>query len=220
MGDEVGIIGGTGPLGRGLALRFAKARMSVRIGSRDPERAREIVAGLADRLGEDAARVVGVGNADATEAEMVVVAVPFEGLRPALEPLADRLRDRIVVSAVNPLAFDGDGPYSLVVPEGSAAELCVALLPGARVAAAFHSLSARQLGRLDEPMDDDVLVLSDDEDAMARTVELAARIDGVDGLAAGPLRLAAPLEGLTAALIAVNQRNRCHAGVRLTRVPR
>jgi 8-hydroxy-5-deazaflavin:NADPH oxidoreductase len=215
----VGILGGTGGLGKGLAARLARAGVSVIVGSRAPERAEAAATDIAGWLGDDAGDLRGAGNLEAAAADLVIVSVPFEGLAEALEPLADTLVGKVVVSVVNPLGFDAQGPYPIPVAEGSAAQAVAALLPGARVAAAFHSVSSVALQRLDQAMEDDVPVVGDDEDAVARTIEFAERIDGVRAFPAGPLRLAGPLEALTPVLIAVNQRHRCHVGLRLSRLP-
>ncbi len=156
-GLVIGILGGTGDQGRGLAFRFARAGHPVIIGSRMPERARA-VAGL---LGH---HVQGMANRYAArEASVVIAAVPYEGHHDLLTSLAPELAGKIVVDCVNPLGFDDQGAYPLPVPEGSAAEQAAALLPDSRVVAAFHHVSAVLL--LDpevESMDLDVLVLGDD----------------------------------------------------------
>lgn len=215
---EIGIIGGTGALGRGLASRWLTAGVDVVLGSRDAARAEAAAAELRTELGDVAGTVTGRGNVEAAGAPVVVLAVPYDGLDAVLEPLVDAVTDRIVVSAVNPLAFDAKGPYNEVVAEGSVAEAIAAKLPGARMTAAFHSVSSRELGRLDRPLDDDVPVVGDDDEAVATVVDLANRIDGVRAYAAGSLRMSAPLEALTALIISVNKRHKAHAGLRLSRL--
>jgi 8-hydroxy-5-deazaflavin:NADPH oxidoreductase len=217
----VSILGGTGGLGKGLGARWAQAGIDVIVGSRSPERAAAAAEDLAGMVGEAAPHVRGAGNLEAAQAgDVTVVSVPFEGLDEALAPLGDALDGRIVVSVVNPLGFDGAGPYSLPVAEGSAAEAVARRLPGARVVAAFHSVSSVELQRLEGPMDDDVPVVGDDEEAVAVAVELAERIEGIRSFPAGPLRLAAPLEDLTAVLISINKRHRSHVGLRFSRLSR
>jgi 8-hydroxy-5-deazaflavin:NADPH oxidoreductase len=121
-----------------------------------------------------------------------------------------------VVDCVNPLGFDGRGPYPLAVPEGSAAEQAAALLPGSRVCAAFHHVSAVVLADPDvDHIDLDVLVVGDDREATAQVQALAGRIPKVRGVYAGSLRNAHQIEALTANLIAVNRRYRAHAGIRI-----
>jgi NADPH-dependent F420 reductase len=207
----VGIIGGTGPQGRGLAKRFAEGGVSVVLGSRDAERAKQV----ADELGGD---VEGLANADcAQRADVVVIAVPWDGHRDQLESLAAELAGKIVVDCVNPLGFDKQGPFGLDVAEGSAAQQAQALLPGSTVVAAFHHLSAVSL--LDDEVTDigaDVLVLGDDREACDLVQELASRIVGCRGVYAGRLRDAGQVEALTANLIAINKRYKSHAGLRVT----
>lgn len=217
MVDRIGFVGGTGPLGKGLAARWARAGIVTAIGSRRDERGRQAAADIAELAGAGAAAVLGGSNLEVLEgADVVVITVPFEGLDEALAPLAGQLEQRIVISAVNPLAFDAAGPYPVPVTEGSAAAAVAARLPGARVTGAFHSLSARTLARVEQPMDDDVPVVGDDEQAVQVTMELAARLEGVRPLMAGPLRLAGPVEDLTTVLLALNKRYRAHAGVRFS----
>ncbi len=221
MVERIGFVGGTGPLGKGLAARWARAGIVTAIGSRRAERGQQAAAAIAELAGDGAAEVLGGSNVEvAAGADVVLVTVPFGGLDEALAPLAEQLTDRIVVSAVNPLAFDAAGPHPVPVAEGSAAAAVAARLPGARVVGAFHSLSARTLARVEQPMDDDVPVVGDDEQAVQVVVELAARLEGVRPLMAGPLRLAGPVEDLTTVLLALNKRYRAHAGVRFSGIDR
>ena len=212
---RVGILGGTGPQGRGLGRRFAMAGHQVLLGSRDAGRAQEAAAALAG-----AGDVTGVDNAGATDADVVVVAVPYEGHADLLTALADRLEGKVVVDCVNPLGFDKQGPYPLEVADGSAAQEAQRLLPGSSVVAAFHHVSAVLL---DDPevtdIPGDVLVLGEDREVVGRVVELAASIPGARGVYAGRLRLARTVEGFTANLIAVNRRYKTHAGIAVTGLP-
>lgn len=209
----VGVLGGTGPQGRGLAMRLAAAGMPVVLGSRDAARAAE------------AAAAVGYGVSGATNrecagaADTVVVAVPYAGHAALLADLADDLADRLVIDCVNPLGFDAQGPYALEVPEGSAAQQAAALLPRSRVVAAFHHVSAVLLeDRSVSSIDTDVLVLGDDRDDTDLVCDLVALVPGMRGVYAGRLRNARQVEALTANLIAVNRRYKAHAGIRVTDV--
>jgi hypothetical protein len=207
----IGILGGTGEQGRGLARRFALAGNPVIIGSRSHDRAQ----GVAREIG-DSAR--GLANRDcAREADLVIAAVPWEGHGELLSGLAAELTGKIVVDCVNPLAFDKRGAYPLPVAEGSAAEQAAVLLPESRVVAAFHHVSAVLL--LDpqiETIDSDVLVLGDDRHATDTVQALAARIPGVRGVYAGRLRNCGQIEALTANLVSINRRYKGHAGLRIT----
>ena len=211
----VAVLGGTGPQGRGLARRFAAAGLPVVIGSRSAERAEETAATLAEATGGD---VTGADNEGAAGAgDIVIVAVPWDGHGDLLKGLATALAGKIVVDCVNPLGFDGRGPFAIPVPEGSAAQQAEALLPESRVCAAFHHVSAALLADpAVDRVDLDVLVLGDDRDAAAVVQALAQRIDGVRGVWAGRLRNAGQVEALTANLIAINKRYKVHAGVRVT----
>ncbi len=214
----VGILGGTGDQGRGLAYRFSRAGLRVLVGSRSAERGAAIAAEIAALPGAGAV-TGGANESVAAGADVVVVAVPWEGHRATLAGLRDQLAGRIVVDCVNPLGFDKQGPYALEVPEGSAAQQAAAVLPDSRVTAAFHHVSAVLLTDPDvDALDTDVLVLGDDREAAAVVQALACRIPGMRGIWAGRLRNARQVEGLTANLLAVNKRYKAHAGVRLTDV--
>jgi NADPH-dependent F420 reductase len=212
----VGLLGGTGPQGRGLALRLAVAGHRVLLGSRNAERAQAIVAELL--AGRDLP-VTGVANADAAAgADVVFLVFPFDGQAATLPGLAEAIGGKVVVDVVNPLGWDERGAYPLDVPEGSAAEQAQALLPAARVTAAFHHAPPRLLADLDREVETDVLVVGDDPEARALVIQLADQIPGCRGIDAGPLRLARQLEGLTAVIVEINRRYRIHAGVRVTRL--
>lgn len=209
----VGVLGGTGEQGRGLALRLARAGQPVIIGSRSAQRAEEIA-------GEMGGNVRGASNeVAAREAQIVIVAVPWDGHRELLQSLADDLADTIVVDCVNPLGFDKQGAFALDVPEGSAAEQAAGVLENSRVVAAFHHISAVLL--LDdavESIDTDVLVLGDDREATDMVRALAGRIPGIRGVYGGRLRNSGQVEAFTANLISMNRRYKAHAGVRITDV--
>ena len=210
-GLVIGILGGTGEQGRGLARRFAMAGNPVIIGSRSHDRAHAV----AREIGPNAR---GLANRDAArEASLVIAAVPWEGHSELLAALAPELAGKIVVDCVNPLGFDQRGAYPLPVAEGSAAEQAAGLLPGSRVVAAFHHVSAVLL--LDpevDTIDMDVLVLGDDRGATDLVQALAARIPGVRGVYAGRLRNCGQIEALTANLVSINRRYKAHAGLRIT----
>jgi NADPH-dependent F420 reductase len=209
----IGILGGTGDQGRGLARRFALAGHRVIIGSRQAERAAAAAEGLGSSLG-----IEGAANAQAArQADIVIVAVPWDGHGELLAALAGDLAGKIVIDCVNPLDFDARGCRVLPVPEGSAAEQAAAVLPGSTVVGAFHHVSAVLL--LDPEItefDLDVLVLGDDRQATDLVQALAARIPGMRGVYAGRLRNCGPVEGLTANLVSINRRYKAHAGIRIT----
>lgn len=212
----VGVFGGTGPQGRGLALRWAKAGLKVIIGSRKQERAEEAAAELRTLAGVQ--HISGLDNLEtAKQADVVLVAVPWEGHKPLLESLREALAGKIVVDCVNPLGFDKQGPFALPVEEGSAAQQAFALLPESRVTAAFHHVSAVSLEDLSvSQLDSDVLVLGDDREATDVVRALAETIPGFRGVYGGRLRNAHQVEAFTANLIAINRRYKAHAGIRIT----
>lgn len=215
-GLTVGIVGGTGPQGRGLAYRWARAGQSVLVGSRDARRAERAAAELS-ALPEVRRPIVGDDNAAVCRAaDVVVVAVPWDGHAAVLTGLATELSGRIVVDCVNPLGFDKQGAFAVPVPDGSAAQQAAALLPDSTVTAAFHHVSAVVLADPGiDRVDVDVLVLGEDRDAAAVVQALAGRIDGMRGVFAGRLRNAGQVEAMTANLISINRRYRTHAGLRI-----
>lgn len=215
--QTIAVLGGTGPQGRGLARRFAQAGLRVVLGSRTAERGAGAAAELAEATG---GTVTGAANADAAAAaEVVVVAVPWEGHADLLRELAPVLAGKVVVDCVNPLGFDKQGAYALDVPEGSATQQAAALLPQSRVVGAFHNVSAALLEDPEvERVETDVLVLGDDREATDLVQALADAVPGMRGIYGGRLRNAGQVEALTANLISVNRRYRAHAGVRVTDV--
>lgn len=216
-GLVVGVLGGTGPQGRGLARRLAMSGQQVVLGSRDAQRAATAAQELRSELVEPA-RIDGADNPGcASRADVVIVSVPWDGHRSLLAGLAGDLAGKVVIDCVNPLGFDKQGAYPLAVPEGSAAQQAGALLPDSRVVGAFHHVSAVLL--LDPQvaaLDLDVLVVGDDRGATDIAQALAGRIPGFRGVYAGRLRNAGQVEALTANLISINRRYKSHAGVRIT----
>ncbi|MEV0229223.1 NADPH-dependent F420 reductase [Nonomuraea sp. NPDC050786] len=210
-GLSIAILGGTGDQGKGLARRFALAGHQVLIGSRSAQRAQDAAADIG-------AGASGAENAVvAAQADIVIVAVPYEGHKALLESLRAELAGKIVVDCVNPLGFDKQGAYALPVAEGSAAQQAAAVLTESRVVAAFHHVSAVLL--MDpavEKVDLDVLVLGDDREATDTVQALAEVIPGVRGVYGGRLRNAHQIEALTANIISVNRRYKAHAGLRIT----
>jgi NADPH-dependent F420 reductase len=224
-GLSIGILGGTGDQGKGLARRFALAGHQVIIGSRNAERARQAANEIGLSLGADGgghggATPRGAENAAvATEADVVIIAVPWDGHKATIESLRTELTGKIVIDCVNPMGFDKQGAFALPVEEGSAAQQAAAVLAESRVVAAFHHVSAVLL--LDpsvEEIDLDVLVLGEDREATDLVQALAGRIPGMRGVYGGRLRNAHQVEALTANLISINRRYKAHAGFRVTDV--
>jgi 8-hydroxy-5-deazaflavin:NADPH oxidoreductase len=212
--DPVPIIGGTGALGFGLALRLARAGVPVIIGSRDPGRA----LAAAGRVGDGARGLV---NAEAAPSgPVVLMCVPFRSQSETLTNLRNVFEPgQILVDATVPLAaaVSGRATRLLGVPQGSAAEQAREMAPeGVDVVSAFHTVSAPVLADLDRHLDEDVLIAGDSRDAKARVAELVRRIPGLRPVDCGRLEVARLIEGITPLLISVNARNKTHAGVRLT----
>lgn len=204
----IGVVGGTGPLGRGLARRLAAAGHTVRIGSRDRARAEQTAASLG-------ADVQGLSNSEVCAAEIVIVAVPWSAHDATIDGLRVELEGRVVVDCVNPLGFDERGPYPLHVEAGSAAQQAQQLLPNSTVVGAFHHVSSELLLG-DDPLEGDVLVVGDDRDAAGQVIELVDSVEGLRGVFAGRLRNAGQVEALTANLIAINRRYKIQSGLRVT----
>lgn len=218
----IAILGGTGPAGLGLALRWTRAGETVIIGSRDAQRAQEAVARLKQKAG-DMARVSGMENSAAcAAADLLVLTVPFEGQAALLKQLKPAIRSgSILIDATVALAagVGGRASRTLGVWQGSAAQQAAELVPkGVSVVAAFHNLSAELLNG-DEALDCDVIVCSDDANAAQLTRGLAARIPGVRAIDGGKLENARILEQITALLIGLNIRHKGHGGIRITGLP-
>jgi NADPH-dependent F420 reductase len=218
----IAIIGGTGPAGMGLALRWARAGETIIIGSRNAQRAQQAAAEIQQKAGRNA-EVSGLENSAACAvADILMLTVPFEGQAALLKQLKPAISaGSILIDATVPLAASVGGRASrtLGVWQGSAAEQTAELVPeGVSVVAAFHNLSAELLAG-DAPLDCDVIVCSDDPDAAQLTRDLAAKIPGVRAINGGKLENARIVEHVTALLIGLNIRHKGHAGIRITGLP-
>ena len=218
----IAIVGGTGPEGSGLALRWAQAGENIVIGSRDAQRALETAGNLSASAGADK-KISGTENRFAcADAEIVVLTVPFSAHAETLKHIAPSLRaGQILIDATVPLAasIGGKPTRTLGVWQGSAAQQAAELVPeGVVVVAAFHNLAADLL-KQDGPVDCDVIVCSDDKSAGKRVRELARKIPGVRALDGGRLENARIIEQITAVLIGLNIRHKGHSGLRITGLP-
>jgi 8-hydroxy-5-deazaflavin:NADPH oxidoreductase len=215
----IGLLGGTGAQGRGLATRFALAGHEVRIGSRDPDRAADVASELTTTLrGRPGVGVVeGASNTEVVDGtDAVVLCTPYEAMAATVEPLTPALAHRVLISCVNPWAFDAEGPYAPDVAAGSAAQELAGLVPAAQVVAAFHHLPAPLLSQDGPPHEATVMVCGDDDEAKRITITLAAAVATHGGIDVGGLRHARHLEALTAVLIDINRRHDAHAGIHVT----
>ena len=219
MPDQVTVIGGTGALGAGLALRLAVAGVPVVIGSRDPDRARRAAARV--REGAGSADVRGLENGPAAEAsEVVFLCVPFRNQSETLTNLKNHLREgQLVVDATVPLAaaVSGRATRVLGVWQGSAAQQAAEMVPdGVRVVAALHTVNAPALRDLSQTLDEDVLVCGDRRQDKARAAAYIELVPGLRCVDAGRLEMARIAESLTALLIGINARYKTHAGIKVT----
>ncbi|HXN58951.1 MAG TPA: NADPH-dependent F420 reductase [Acidimicrobiales bacterium] len=212
---HVGILGGTGPAGRGVAARLAEAGIRVTIGSRDAERAAQVVAELVERAQVALDLVEGAHNAGAAAAELVVVATPWDSVIPTVRALREPLAGKVVISMVNALVKEGREMLALMPPRGSMAAAVQAALPDSLVAAAFHHLPASEMENLESGLEADVLVCSDHQEATAASVALIERMKGLRPLDAGSLNQAAAIEAFTAVCITLNIHYKAHSTLRL-----
>ncbi|WP_323783041.1 NADPH-dependent F420 reductase [Leisingera sp.] len=216
---KIAIIGGTGPQGQGLALRFARAGIAVALGSRDGARSAGIAADLMQKLPADAAQIEGLDNEAATKAadEMVVLAVPFSAHNATLEALKPHLAGKILVDIVVPLK-EGDPKKVEMPPEGSATEAAQALLgDDIPVIGALHNVSAATLNNLDWPINCDILVCGNSLPARKKVIELVRALE-VEGYNAGDAEAARCIEAITPILIRQNISKAVpftHAGIRI-----
>jgi hypothetical protein len=211
---NIAILGGTGKEGAGLAVRWAKLGHSIIIGSRDAERARAKAVELRDVA--HAIPIVGHSNAEAAAlGEVVVIALPANGLAATLPEVRQACRGKVVVSTVVPLTFGGPRLFT-PPPIGSSAEEVQALLPEARVVAGFHHIAAHELAEADHPIECDLLICGQDP-AARETVTQLGRSMGLRVLDVGPLTNAGPLEGITAVLATINRRYKLkNSGIKIT----
>ena len=218
----VSIIGGTGALGLGLALRLGREGIPVVIGSRVAERAEEAAVRAAEALPDGSFE--GLENGPAAErSDMVFVTVPFRSQSETYTNLKNHLREgQVVVDATVPLAaaVSGRATRVLGVWQGSAAQQAQEMVPdGVRVVAALHTVSAEMLRDLGHELDEDVLVCGDRKADKEAVMEQIGRIPGLRPVDAGRLEQARIVESLTAMLIGINARYKTHAGLRITGLP-
>lgn len=224
----IAIVGGTGPEGSGLALRWAQAGETVIIGSRDEKKASQAAAKIADQIQQAMvvparSKISGADNKSACDsADAVVLTVPFEAHAEMLKHLKPALHSgQILIDTTVPLAASVGGrpTRTLGVWQGSAAQQAAELVPeGVSVVAAFHNTSAEVLHQ-NGPVECDVIVCSDDKAAAQKVRELARKIPGVRALDGGKLENARIVEQITALLIGLNIRHKGHSGLRITGLP-
>ncbi len=213
---SIGILGGTGPAGRGLAVRLAAVGERIVIGSRDEGRAKDVAGNMVAAWSDRRLAIEGDANQGAASCDVVVVATPWDSAVATVRAVAPQLAGKVVVSMANALIKEGREFLALIPPRGSVAASLQAAVPAALVSAAFHHLPASEMEKLARPIVADVLVCSDHPDASATTIGLVDRIEGLRGVDAGSLSQAAAIEAFTAVLITVNIRHKVHAAMQLT----
>jgi NADPH-dependent F420 reductase len=217
--SPVCIVGGTGALGFGLALRLGRVGVPIVIGSRDAGRAQQAVGRALERVPDGS--FTGLQNAEAVlETEIVILSVPFRSQSETLTNLKGALSPgQLLIDATVPLAaaVSGKATRTLGVWQGSAAQQAQEMAPdGVRVVSAFHTVSAAMLGELDHQLDEDVLICGDSREDKSRVAELVAMIDGLRAVDCGPLEMARIVEQLTPLIISINVRHKARAGIRIT----
>lgn len=208
----VGILGGTGPAGRGVAIRLASAGYEVAIGSRDAERAYEIASRLEPK---GTGKVHGVANADAAKCDLVIVATPWESTLDTVREFSSDLENKIVVSMVNAMQKQGRELHPVYPAAGSCAKEIAAALPTARVVTAFNHLPAAQMEDLESDLQADVIVCGADDESISEVATMVSSMPGLKAIEAGSLELAGAIEAFTAVCISVNIRNKAHSYVKL-----
>jgi len=213
------IVGATGALGFGLALRLGQAGVPIVIGSRDAGRAQEAVQRASEKVASGS--FSGAENAEAVQGvEIIILSVPFRNQSENLTNLKEALRPgQLLVDATVPLAaaVSGKATRTLAVWQGSAAQQALEMVPdGVRVVSAFHTVSAALLTDLDHELDEDVLICGDKRADKQELAALVERIAGLRPVDCGPLEMARIVESLTPLIISINVRNKVRAGIKIT----
>jgi NADPH-dependent F420 reductase len=217
---KIGILGGTGPAGSALAARLASIGYDVVIGSRSRYRAMEARDSLVEQWPELSVKLTSGDNEVAAAADLIVIATPWDSAATTGQENEAALEGKVVISMANALVRVGHEFQPLVPPRGSVAAHVQASLPKARVVAAFHHLPAKELGHLGEPIDSDVLICSDDAEAIKIVSEIVERIPGCRPLDAGELSNATAIEAFTAVLLQLNVRYKTRVAPKLTGIKR
>lgn len=212
---HVGILGGTGPLGRGLAIRLAAGGAKVTIGSREKSRAEAVTQELLSRWHGRSLSIEGMSNVSAADAEIVVASTPWDAVASTVTAMAEALKNKVVVSVGNALVKQGRELNAVFPSRGSVAAELQSALPQSLIAAACHHLPAGLLADLDRTLECDVLVCSDHPAATEATIAMLNRIDGLRPLDAGSLATSGPIEAFTAVLATLNIRYKARTTLRL-----
>ncbi len=217
---RVGILGGTGPAGRALAVRLASVGIDVVIGSRSVERAAGVCEDLRQKWPDRRLWLEPGDNNEAARSQLVVVATPWDACVPTATSVTSELAGKVVISMANAIERQGDELVAVIPPTGSVAAGLQEAVPEALVAAAFHHVPARALADLDHPIEGDVIVCSDHQSAFDASAELVAMIPDLRPLHGGSLASAGPVEAFTAVLLGVNRRYKARAVMCLSGIPK
>ena len=215
-GMKIGIVGATGPAGSALALRLASVGFEVVLGSRQRERSEEVLAGLRAKWPDKQLSITAGDNADAADADLVVIATPWDAAWTTAKSVGSHLEGKVVMCMANALIRVGHEFQPLVPPRGSVAASVQAAVPGCQVVAALHHVPAKELADLRHPIESDVLVCSDHPAAKQTCMDLIDKMPDMRALDAGDLTQAAPIEAFTAVLLELNMRYKTRVAVKFT----
>jgi NADPH-dependent F420 reductase len=211
----IGFLGGTGPEGRGLAIRLGLAGNPVMIGSRDLSKSKDIANALREGYGLN--EVYGASNEDvAAESDVLFITVPYTAQGTLLRPLRDTLEGKIVVNTLVPLGFKDGLPYILDINEGSASLESQSILPQSKVVSAFQTVSARELLNVRVKIEGDVVVCSDHVDAKTKIMSIVESIPDLRAIDGGSLLISSYVESVTALLLNLNFKNNARTGIKIT----
>lgn len=216
---QIGVLGGTGPAGSGLATRLAAVGFEVVLGSRSRYRAMEAADRITGRWPERGLQITAGDNHDAASSEIVFIATPWDAAAATAKECERELKGKVVISMANALARVGHEFQPLVPPRGSVAASVQAAVPRSLVAATMHHVPAKELGDIAHPVESDVLVCSDHPSATATTIDVVSKIPDLRAVDAGELSNAAPIEAFAAVLLQVNVKYKTRVAIRFTGLP-
>ncbi len=212
---RIGIVGGTGPAGSALAARLADIGYEVVLGSRSKYRSMEVVDALIERWPQRELAISPSDNIGAAKCDFVVIATPWDAAAITARSVADHTRGKVVVTMSNALARVDDEFVPLIPPRGSVAASVQASLPDSKVAATLQHVPAQELGDLEQPLDSDILICSDDQEATDLVAEIVGKIPGARALDCGNLSNATAIEAFTAVLLQLNTRYETRVALKL-----
>jgi NADPH-dependent F420 reductase len=212
---HIGLLGATGPAGTALAARLASVGHDVTVGSRSKYRAMEVRDSIHDQWPDRDLNIAAAENGGAADAELVVIATPWNAATETAHTVKTQLRGKVVICMSNALSKVGREFQPLVPPRGSVSGSVQAELRDSYVAAAFHHVPAKELGHLDDPVVSDILICSDHQKATVTVSDLVGEIPGMRPLDAGELSNATAIEAFTAVLLQLNVRYKTRVALKL-----